>query len=41
MPALLQVCQGALQLLHTLLLGSPDLARTHLDAFLLDVVRTA
>ena len=36
---LLQVCQGALQLLHTLLLGSPDLARTHLGAFLPDVVR--
>jgi len=34
-----QVCQHALQLLHTLLQSSPDLARTHLDAFTPEVVR--
>jgi len=34
-----QVCQHALQLLHMLLQSSPDLARTHLDAFTPDVVR--
>ncbi|KAK9843845.1 hypothetical protein WJX81_008697 [Elliptochloris bilobata] len=34
----IQVCQSALQLLHTLLLANPDLARTHLDAFLLEML---
>lgn len=41
--SLVQACQesqSALQLLHALLVHNPDLARTHLDAFMPEMVRS-